>query len=114
MSFAILSSSCFSLRNSELSSPPPTIYPLLIKPHFHHFENSHSLPLFPDYSSLFVNPNKFSYSMSTGVKDALSCRGLAVVPLFPARIPATKAGTNSPAQMKGRRMKILMMKSMMK
>ncbi|CAH9110008.1 unnamed protein product [Cuscuta europaea] len=82
MSFTILSSSCFSLRNSEVSSPPPTVYPLLIKPHFHHFEKSHYLPLFPDYFSLFVNPNKKNYSMSTGAKDALSCRASPSSPSF--------------------------------
>nr|GMC68230.1 Carbohydrate/puine kinase, PfkB, conserved site protein [Ipomoea batatas] len=65
MSFSILSSSCFSLPNPDVSSPPSTVSPLLKKPHFHPCPKS---KIFPNYFSLSVN------SMSTGGKDALPCR----------------------------------------
>lgn len=77
MSFSILSSpssSCFSLPNSDVSSAPSTVSPLLKKPHFHSSAKSKFLPNFPHYFSLSVNYIAVSFSMSTGGKDALPCR----------------------------------------
>lgn len=71
MSSLLLSSSCSSLRNSEVSSQPSPVK----KPHFNPCEKSHFFPLSPTYNfSFFVYCNKFSYSMSTHGKDAISCR----------------------------------------